>query len=72
MGTEKKPARRGGRRQRRSDRAAGTPATVTEGQPVAFEVTLSGASDGSAAQIQVPYTVGSSGTYNVASGERSD
>ncbi|MDD9818925.1 MAG: hypothetical protein OXU61_12445, partial [Gammaproteobacteria bacterium] len=52
-------------------RAGGAPATVNEGQTARFAVTLSGASAGSAAAITVPYTVAGSGTYNVASGDRS-
>jgi len=51
-------------------RADGTAATLTEGQPARFQVTLSGATDGSAAQIMVPYTVTSSGAYNVDMSER--
>ena len=40
---------------------------VNEGASVDFTVTLSGASAGSAAQIQVPYTVRSNGAYDVSS-----
>ncbi|MDD9818481.1 MAG: hypothetical protein OXU61_10180, partial [Gammaproteobacteria bacterium] len=46
-------------------------ATVNEGQSADFTVTLAGAGAGSAANIDVPYTVTSSGTYNVVSGDRS-
>jgi len=52
-------------------RASGTMATEDEGRTAEFTVSISGASAGSAARIQVPYTVTSSGAYNVAAGARS-
>ena len=44
------------------DQASGEPATVDEGQPARFTVTLAGPSSGSAAEITVPYKVETSGT----------
>ncbi|MDD9872478.1 MAG: hypothetical protein OXU65_03090, partial [Deltaproteobacteria bacterium] len=41
---------------------SGEPATVDEGQAARFTVTLAGPSDGSAAEITVPYKVETSGT----------
>ncbi|MDD9875754.1 MAG: hypothetical protein OXU22_09515, partial [Gammaproteobacteria bacterium] len=46
-------------------------ATANEGGTAAFTVTLSGASNGSAAAITVPYTVTSSGAYHIAPAARS-
>ncbi|MDD9868436.1 MAG: hypothetical protein OXU50_00835 [Gammaproteobacteria bacterium] len=44
---------------------------VNAGESVDFIVALSGASSGSAADIEVPYSVTGSGDYNVAAGDRS-
>ncbi len=43
---------------------------VNEGLPVDFIVALSGASSGSAADIEVPYSISGSGAYNVAAEDR--